>query len=82
MSRITVLPRLDLVAGSGPNRARLNEIEGVVPSLYNLPKGCTFAERCDYATDQCHEAFPPLEEKRPGHWAACWHSDRVQGKGT
>ena len=76
------IPRLDLVAGSRPNRARLNEIEGVVPSLYNLPKGCTFAERCDYATDQCHEAFPPLEEKRPGHWAACWHSDRVQGKGT
>jgi len=73
------IPRLDLVTESRPNRARLNEIEGVVPSLYNLPKGCTFADRCDYATDQCNEAFPPLEEKRPGHWAACWHSDRVQG---
>lgn len=73
------IPRLDLIASGKTNRARLNEIEGVVPSLYNLPKGCTFADRCDYATDQCHAAFPPLEEKRPGHWAACWHSDRVLG---
>ncbi len=73
------IPRLDLIASGQTNRARLNEIEGVVPSLYNLPKGCTFADRCDYATDQCHAAFPPLEEKRPGHWAACWHSDRVLG---
>jgi len=76
------IPRLDRVAEATSNRARLNEIEGVVPSLYNLPKGCIFAPRCDYATDQCHEAYPPLEEKLPGHWAACWHSDRVLGKGS
>jgi oligopeptide/dipeptide ABC transporter ATP-binding protein len=76
------IPRLDKVAETNTNRARLNEIEGVVPSLYNLPKGCTFADRCDYASDECHQAFPPLEEKRPGHWAACWHSDRVLGKGV
>jgi peptide/nickel transport system ATP-binding protein len=74
------IPRLDLVAKQNTNRGRLHEIEGVVPSLYNLPPGCTFADRCDYATDQCRVAFPPLEEKRPGHWAACWHADRVLGK--
>jgi oligopeptide/dipeptide ABC transporter ATP-binding protein len=71
------IPRLDQAAKT--NRARLDEIAGVVPSLYHLPKGCTFADRCNYASDQCREAFPPLEEKRPGHWAACWHSDRVLG---
>ena len=76
------IPHLDIVTTGRINRSRLNEIEGVVPSLYNLPKGCTFADRCDYATDQCREAFPPLEEKRPGHWAACWHTDRVLGKGA
>lgn len=76
------IPRLDLVGSGKTNRARLNEIEGVVPSLYNLPPGCTFADRCDYATEQCRVAFPPLEEKRPGHWAACWHSDRVLGSGA
>ena len=74
------IPRLDRVAASATNRSRLNEIEGVVPSLYNLPQGCTFADRCDYVSDQCREAFPPLEEKHPGHWAACWHSDRVYGE--
>ena len=34
-------------------RARLNEIKGMVPSLFNLPPGCSFAPRCAYATDQC-----------------------------
>ena len=73
------IPKLDVAGAGQSNRARLNEIEGVVPSLYNLPPGCTFADRCDYASDQCRAECPPLEEKRPGHWAACWHSDRVLG---
>ncbi len=73
------IPRLDLVAKTNDNCARLNEIVGMVPSLYNLPRGCTFAPRCAYATDHCREERPPLEEKRPGHWAACWHTDRVLG---
>ena len=34
-------------------RARLNEIKGMVPSLFNLPQGCSFAPRCGLATDQC-----------------------------
>jgi len=20
---------------------------------------------------------PPLEQRRPGHWIACWHADRL-----
>ncbi|MCH9673772.1 MAG: ABC transporter ATP-binding protein [Gammaproteobacteria bacterium] len=58
--------------------ARLQEIPGIVPALINLPAGCTFAPRCAYADEQCTQAYPPYEEKRPGHWAACWHSDRIE----
>jgi oligopeptide/dipeptide ABC transporter ATP-binding protein len=58
-------------------RRRLNEIKGIVPSLYELPAGCTFAPRCRYATTRCREQFPPLGEVSPGHWAACWHTDQV-----
>jgi peptide/nickel transport system ATP-binding protein len=56
---------------------RLQEIPGIVPSLREPIPGCSFAPRCGFATDQCHREAPPLEERAPGHWAACWHVDRV-----
>jgi peptide/nickel transport system ATP-binding protein len=71
------VPRLSL-AGSNDTRPRLQEIPGSVPSLVDLPAGCTFAPRCAFATEICRAEFPPYEEKRPGHFAACWHSDRVR----
>ena len=37
---------LDVAARTDPSRARLNEIKGMVPSLVNLPPGCSFAPRC------------------------------------
>ena len=72
------IPRLALMrreAGAAVNR--LAEIPGMVPALSNLPPGCIFAQRCGLASDACRREFPPLEEKRPGHRAACWHSDQV-----
>jgi peptide/nickel transport system ATP-binding protein len=71
------IPRLALIAGEDEEGRRLKEIPGTVPSLINLPSGCVFAPRCAFATDRCRAEYPPYEEKRPGHWAACWHSDRV-----
>jgi peptide/nickel transport system ATP-binding protein len=58
---------------------RLEEIPGIVPLLNNLPPGCTFAPRCSHADDKCTSAFPPYEERKSGHWVACWHSDRLYG---
>ena len=57
---------LDEVARSGARRTRLNEIKGMVPSLFDLPQGCSFALRCGKATDRCREAAPPLEEPLVG----------------
>jgi peptide/nickel transport system ATP-binding protein len=57
--------------------ARLAEIPGTVPSLREPIPGCAFAARCGFATDTCRRAIPPLEEKETGHFAACFHSDRV-----
>lgn len=54
---------------------RLADIPGTVPPLWNLPKGCAFAPRCPGASARCLEERPPFEEKRPGHWAACWEHD-------
>ncbi len=56
---------------------RLSEIPGIVPSLTNLPQGCTFAERCAFATERCRMEYPPLEAKRADHLAACWESENL-----
>jgi oligopeptide/dipeptide ABC transporter ATP-binding protein len=71
------IPHLDTAAQSDTRRARLNEIKGMVPSLFNLPRGCSFAPRCGFATDHCRAEAPTLEEQRPGHFIACWHADRL-----
>ena len=61
------IPRLD-----SERAARLEAIQGQVPSPTNWPAGCRFHPRCPHAIDICHKEQPPLEQKRPNHWAACW----------
>ncbi len=74
------IPRLPSMRGERRAAdARLTEIPGMVPALTNLPEGCTFAPRCTLADDRCRSKYPPYEEKRPGHSAACWHSDALTG---
>ena len=70
------IPHLDTAARSA-RPTRLTEIKGMVPSLFNLPPGCSFAARCSFATDRCRATVPALEQHRPGHWIACWHADRL-----
>jgi peptide/nickel transport system ATP-binding protein len=55
-----------------PSSERLIDITGTVPPPWDLPKGCAFAPRCPRASARCFTERPPLEEKRPGHFAACW----------
>jgi peptide/nickel transport system ATP-binding protein len=56
---------------------RLAEIAGTVPSLREPISGCPFETRCAVATDICRREMPAFDEKEPGHFAACFHSDRV-----
>ena len=72
------IPRVDSGTPNGESVGRLEEIPGVVPSLRRKIIGCTFAPRCKYALDHCRRLMPPLEEKMPGHWAACWETERVE----
>jgi peptide/nickel transport system ATP-binding protein len=70
------IPRLDLMRGQAVrNTGRLQEIPGIVPPLFDLPEGCAFAPRCNRADDLCRRERPTYDQKRAGHWAACWHSD-------
>jgi peptide/nickel transport system ATP-binding protein len=61
---------------TGPRR-KLAPLEGESANLLDPPTGCRFHPRCPFATEICVTEEPPLEDKLPGHKAACWHSDRV-----
>jgi peptide/nickel transport system ATP-binding protein len=76
------IPHLAVIGGEAAPTSpdgRLKEIPGLVPALTNLPPGCVFAPRCPFADDKCRSFYPAYEQKRPGHWAACWHSEKLYG---
>ena len=58
-------------------KEKLVPIEGQPPDLLKPPKGCPFADRCEYTMKVCIENQPPLFEVNEGHKCACWlcHSD-------
>jgi len=65
---------LDAAPVPDPTLEKLREprlIKGELPSHLAPPTGCVFNTRCPLATQECREVVPPLEEKKPGHFAAC-----------
>lgn len=62
--------------GSIPNleedKDRLYSIEGVVPSPFELPKGCYFAPRCNKAMDVCQTNHPDIYPVGENHTARCF----------
>ncbi|MGD2125087.1 MAG: ABC transporter ATP-binding protein [Desulfobacteraceae bacterium] len=53
-------------------RERLKEIAGIVPSLYELPPGCTFYPRCPEGMTVCQEKPPELVDIGGGRSVRCW----------
>ena len=61
------LPKMD-------SRQRLNSIDGMVPTLKDMPIGCRFAPRCPMATQKCREEQPALVDVTAGHQVRCFMS--------
>ena len=53
-------------------KKRLQTIEGSVPRLTDLPKGCMFNPRCKYVVEQCRIDEPELVDAGGGHLVRCW----------
>ena len=69
-------PYTTLLLGAIPKmeetEERLSSIQGIVPSLTNMPKaGCRFANRCPKAMPECFTVTPVLEDVEQGHEVAC-----------
>ena len=74
MGLLKSVPRLGDKVRFG--KVRLNEIPGVVPSLYELPSGCKFSTRCPSVMAICKEEEPKLKEIEQGHFNRCWLTNR------
>jgi peptide/nickel transport system ATP-binding protein len=66
---LAAIPRI----AADDGRRRLQEIPGIVPSLREPPRQCTFAPRCPRADEQSRSEEPPLRAVRPDHHVACFH---------
>jgi peptide/nickel transport system ATP-binding protein len=53
------------------NVKRLKSIKGLMPDPVNLPKGCKFHTRCNYAGDSCAAAKPDLTDIGEEHKVRC-----------
>lgn len=49
----------------------LHTIPGSVPELHDMPEGCRFAARCEFAQPVC-ESAPPLDASASGGYVRCW----------
>ncbi len=63
---LSAVPRLD------DSSEELETIPGSPPNMMTLPKGCPFAERCEYALEKCYEVMPELVTfDKNAHSRAC-----------
>jgi oligopeptide/dipeptide ABC transporter ATP-binding protein len=62
---------LESLPGRHTKGKRLLSIPGHVPSLDQLPPGCSFHPRCPFAEDICSRERPTLEMVAQQHWSAC-----------
>ena len=71
----TMHPYTEGLFNSLPNiknrQAMLKPIHGLMPDPTNLPEGCAFAPRCNYATEECKKACPALRNVGGTHMVAC-----------
>ena len=50
---------------------KLKPIRGLMPDPTNLPEGCTFYPRCDYATEICKTVKPKKIYRNDEHYVEC-----------
>lgn len=52
-------------------------LRGEITSPINPKDACRFADRCNYATEQCHNHNPVMNDLGGGHTVRCWNYDSL-----
>ena len=60
----------------GPRADVLPDIRGSVPPLTDIPHGCRFAPRCDFATERCRSQEPPTFDQDACDHVKCWRAEK------
>lgn len=74
---------LNSIPQTHSDNEKLEVIQGIVPSLINLPRdGCRFAPRIPWIPTEAHETEPQLHEIAPGHFVrcTCWNHFHFEGE--
>ncbi len=71
---------LNSIPKVGRTEGDLQTIEGAVPSIYNLPAGCAFSNRCGECGRICQEKEPPTLQLEDGRVVKCWKYTPQWGK--
>lgn len=90
--RQTKHPYTEGLFNSLPNIAnrkdRLRPIRGMMPDPTQIPEGCAFAPRCEYATEACFQRRPAELQVSDTHFVTClayedpnFHIERGYGNG-
>lgn len=61
----------DSLPDIGNRRAELKPIRGLIPDPINLPPGCAFHPRCNYAKPECSHSFPTVKWLSDTHYVHC-----------
>jgi len=62
------------------DKGKLKTIPGIVPNMFDLPKGCNFSPRCQYCQDICLDMEPDLVNVGEKHFVACHFPLRKEAK--
>ncbi len=65
----------------GEDLNRLVQIDGSMPRLTEIPKGCGYHPRCEHAMPRCRKERPDLMQTGSPSLAACWLFDKVDENG-
>ena len=58
-------------------QGKLYQIPGLPPDVAHLPKGCPFADRCDYVQEICRQEFPPFVQLTADHYSLCHFAPQI-----
>ncbi len=75
MGLLKAIPKMDQKV------ERLYNIKGMVPRFTEIPKGCTFAPRCEFCEQKCMECEPELRLVSDNHYVRCHFAERFNEKG-
>jgi len=72
---------LEAVPSLALKREKLKVIGGSIPNLIEVPSGCRFHPRCDFAKKGvCSMELPELVEIEPEHYVACLRAREIEAE--